>query len=200
MEDYAARLNAFGAERRGVRGGDIVKSTEAFAQEALAELDALYNYGRHLAGNETDAEELLQETYARAFAGAHSFVGGSIKAWLFKILRNTFIDGYRRRGRARELGGGDGDVANGGNGQGEGSRQPLRGDGHLELLRGLVTADIVGALAALSEDGRAIILLDVEGFTEVEVADIMGCAVGTVKSRLSRARALLREHLKDYAR
>jgi RNA polymerase sigma-70 factor, ECF subfamily len=77
-------------------------------------------------------------------------------------------------------------------------REPLRGDAELERLRGVVTTEIQAALDALGEDARAIILFDLEGFTETELAETLGCAVGTVKSRLSRARAILRDRLQDY--
>jgi RNA polymerase sigma-70 factor (ECF subfamily) len=162
-------------------------------REALAYADALYNHARRLTRNDADADELVQETYLRALAGAHTFVAGNLKAWLFRIQQNAFID-LHRRGRHQpalsEL-----DVVDGA----ADALPPLRDDFELERLRRLVAGDIEAALAALSDEARAIVLLDVEGFTESEVAEVLGCALGTVKSRLSRARALLREKLKDYA-
>jgi len=168
-------------------------STRPFAREALAHADALYNHARRLTRHEADADELVQETYVRALAGAHTFAGGYLKAWLFRIMRNTFID-LHRRGRHQpalsEL-----DVIDGAAAEisawddGRAADQPIH----------LMATEIEAALAALSEDARAIVLLDLEGFTETEVAEVLGCPVGTVKSRLSRARALLREQLKEYA-
>jgi RNA polymerase sigma-70 factor (ECF subfamily) len=172
------------------KGAQTTAARQRFGRDALAHLDALYNHGRRLTGNDADADELVQETYARALAGAHSFTGGNLKAWLFKILRNTFID-LHHRGRPRPVLG-ELDVL-------DGDAGPLD-DADPAALRRLVAGEIEAALASLSDDARAIVLLDLEGLTETEVADVLGCPVGTVKSRLSRARLLLRERLKDYAR
>ncbi len=163
--------------------------------EALAHLDALYNHARHLSGGDAEAEELVQDTYARALARADRFVGGNLKAWLFKILRNTFMDGYRRRHHAAHTSAGNIDLVD------EAADEPtLMDDAELGRLRRVVGAEIEAALASVSPEARAIILLDVEGFTEAEIAEVLDCPAGTVKSRLSRARALLRVKLKDYAR
>ena len=163
--------------------------------EALAHADRLYHLGRRGTGNDADAEELVQETYARALAGARTFTGGNLKAWLFKILRNTFVDLRRRNRTAPAPAARDLDDAGAGD-----DAELLRDDLELDRLRRVVGEEIEAALAALSEEARTIVLLDVEGLSESEVADVLGCPVGTVKSRLSRARVLLRQRLKDYAR
>jgi RNA polymerase sigma-70 factor, ECF subfamily len=163
---------------------------------ALEHLDALYRVARNLTGRDSDAEDLVQDTYARAIAAGAQFKKGSnLRAWLFRILRNAHIDAYRRA-KANPVQGSleDEPAAEGATSASE----PLRGDTELERLRGVVTTDIEAALASLSVDARTIILLDLEGFTEIELAETLGCAVGTVKSRLARARAILRERLRDY--
>jgi RNA polymerase sigma-70 factor, ECF subfamily len=139
----------------------------------------------------------VQETYARALAHSQSFRGGNLKAWLFRILRNTFVDLYRRQRNNPTQGGFD-TVSPTVEPQSNG--ELLRDDLELDRLRGIVSADIEAALMTLTDDARAVILLDLEGLTEVEVAAVLGCPVGTVKSRLSRARAALRSRLKQYAR
>jgi len=165
---------------------------DGFAREILGHAEALYNHARHLTGGDAEAQDLVQETCARALTNAHEYRPGNLKAWLFRILRNAFIDARRKRRPEQPLG--ELDVVDGGD------AEPLRDDLELERLRGLVADEIEAALGALSDDARAIILLDLEGFTESEVAQQLGCAAGTVKSRLSRARVLLRRQLKDYAR
>lgn len=180
----------------GERDGERTKQI-SLAREALAYADTLFNLARHLTGNHADGEDLVQETYVRALANSHSFRGGNLKAWLFRILRNTFIDLYRRQRNNPTRGGFDTvsptmePLAVGG---------LLRDDIELDHLRGMVSADIEAALMTLTDDARAVVLLDLEGLTEVEMADVLGCPVGTIKSRLARARGALRSRLKQYAR
>jgi RNA polymerase sigma-70 factor (ECF subfamily) len=162
-------------------------------EQALAHADALYNLARYLTGNPADAQDLVQETYSRAL-GAGSFVPGpSVKAWLFRILRNTFIDGYRRQKRNPAQQTLD-DV------EPPAAEPNLRDDVDLSRLRALVASEIEAAMMSLPDEARMTVLLDLEGFTETEAAEVLGCAVGTVKSRLGRARAALRAKLRDYAR
>ena len=169
---------------------------DAVARDGLAHLDALYRLARYLTGRDADAEDLVQETYARAFAGADRFVPGTnVKAWLFRILRNTFISEHRRR-RASPIVAAP-DVM---------ERAPapeeawLRDDLELDRLRKVVGAEIETALLSLGEEARTVVLLDLEDLSEHEIAAVLDCPVGTVKSRLSRARAALRQRLRDYAR
>ncbi len=173
-------------------------SGSALGREALAYIDALHNLARYLTGNAADAEDLVQETYVRALGAADQFTPGTnLKAWLFRILRNTFFSLYRRQRHNPTVGGLDTvDPFSEGAVRGDW----LRDDIELDRLRNVVAEDIERALMSLSEEARAIVLLDLEGLTEVEVAEVVGCPVGTVKSRLARARAALRQRLKDYAR
>lgn len=165
-------------------------ATFAFRREALDHVDALHGFARYLAGADGDADDLVQETYARAFAAAEQFLSGSnLKAWLYRILRNLFIDRYRREGNAPFAPATD-----------EVDRLalavPQREGIDLDAVR---SADVEAAMMALPEPSRTVVLLDLEGFAENETAAILDCAPGTVKSRLFRARAALRERLKDYA-
>jgi RNA polymerase sigma-70 factor, ECF subfamily len=173
--------------------------TPSLPREALEHLDALYRLARRMTGSDEEAEDLVQETFARAIDKRGQFIAGSnLRAWLFRILRNLYVDRWRRSKASpvkEHLGEDDepeDDAVAGGD--------ALRGDRELERLRGVVADDIERALRELSVDGRTVILLDLEGFTQDEVAEVLGCSVGTVKSRLSRARAKLRELLRDYAR
>ena len=153
------------------------------SQEALAHADGLYNLARYLTGREQEAEDLVQETYTRAFGAiARLQPDSNVKAWLYQILRNAHISQWRRRRNDPLVPGLDAALA------------PVEAD----ALRRVVARDIEAALMTLSDEARMVILLDLEGFTEAEMADIMDCATGTVKSRLHRARAALRARLAEY--
>jgi RNA polymerase sigma-70 factor, ECF subfamily len=158
------------------------------SEQALAYVDELYGFARHMCGNANDAEDLVQETYARALLGAPRLQEGSnIRAWMFRILRNCFIDQARRRKIVLEI---PDDTID--------EIVPEQWDsGALEQLRYLTASEIARAIAALPIELRTVLLLDTEGFSEAETADIMRCAAGTVKSRLSRAKARLRATLKE---
>lgn len=160
-----------------------------FREQTLTHLDALFNFALHLTKSPAAAEDLLQETYLRAFRFAHRFEPGThLRAWLFQILRNTFLTFYRRDSRQLAL------------------RDPLAGDGAEDVRDAegsgvpVTTAlDLERALGELPEEFRSVMLLaDVDGFTLAEVAEIMDIPVGTVKSRLFRGRRLLRRSLADY--
>jgi RNA polymerase sigma-70 factor, ECF subfamily len=164
--------------------------------EALVHADALHNLARYLTRDPGDAQDLVQETYARALhAWADLEPGSNVKAWLFRILRNAFVSRWRsaRREPAHE----PYDTTES-TFEVQAPEGALAGDVELGRLRRVVGSEIEAALLRLSDDARTAILLDLEGFTESEVAAIAGCAVGTVKSRLSRARAALRSELADY--
>jgi len=171
--------------------------TPAFAELVLAHIDALHTFAYHLSKSRSEAEDLVQDTFARAMAARSQFREDSnMRSWLFRILRNAHIDSLRRARRAPLE-------------HGEASREPssddaegelLRGDIEVDRLRRLVASDIESALFELNDDARRAILLDMEGFTEAEIAETLGCAQGTVKSRLARARANLRLKLAEYAK
>ena len=187
-----------GYDREAMDVGGGGESGDALGREALGYADTLYNLARYLTGNQPDAEYLVQETYARALGAAGQFTRGSnLKAWLFRILRNTFISMYRRQRNNPTVGGLDTVDPTA---QGPSQEHFLLDDMELDRLRKMVGEEIERALMSLTEEARTVILLDLEGLTEVEMAQVLDCAVGTVKSRLSRARAALRLKLKDYGR
>src|SRR5437879_9312920 len=140
-------------------------------QAALRYADVLHNLARYLTGKDSDADDLVQETYARAIQAAGQFTPDTnLKAWLFRILRNTFISRYRRERNNPVMGGLDTVMP-----AVSAEERPFMDDVELDRLRKIVGAELEAALMALSEDARTVILLDLEGLSEREVAEVIGC-------------------------
>lgn len=173
--------------------------SEIFQKEFLPHADALKTFAFHLAYNEDDANDLVQETFMKAHRFIDRYIAGTnAKAWLFKILKNAYINQYRKR-----------------------SKQPTKVDfedfisyhdtdedggatGYLdlreEIFENMMGDEVTTAINALPVDFRTVILLcDIEGFKYEEIAKIIDIPIGTVRSRLFRARNMLKENLKGYA-
>ena len=175
---------------------------DAFESEALSYIDALYRTALRMTRSEADAEDLVQETYIRALRFREQFTPGTnLKAWLFRILTNTFINAYRKRSRQPQTAELD-DVDEfslyrrmSRETPGSNSSDPEK-----EFLDGIVSSEVKEALAALPEKFRTTVLLDVEGFSYKEIAEMVGVPIGTVMSRLHRGRKFLQQRLYDLAR
>ena len=177
-----------------------VERAARFERDAMQYLDQLYGAAMRMTRNPADAEDLVQETYLKAFAAFDSFTDGTnLKAWLFRILTNTYINIYRKKQRQPYQTGTD-DLTDWQLHEAESHDSRGLRSAEAEALDRLADADVVEALAKVPEDFRmAVYLADVEGFSYKEIAEIMDTPVGTVMSRLHRGRKLLRELLEDYA-
>jgi RNA polymerase sigma-70 factor (ECF subfamily) len=173
---------------------------DPFTEEALTHLDAMYGVACKLARNPTEAEDLVQDAFVKAMRARDQFQAGTnLKAWLFRILTNTFINKYRRGGLERSVfDGPDADpLADGW--VGASTMRQLR-DPESQALLPLVEHEIRRALDALPTEFRiAVVLSDVEEFSYEEIAQMMGCPIGTVMSRLHRGRKLLQRALYNHA-
>jgi RNA polymerase sigma-70 factor, ECF subfamily len=167
--------------------------------EALAHMKQLHGLAARMTRNQADAEDLVQETYARAYASFHQFKEGTnIRAWLNRILKNTFINSYRKKQREPVLAT---TVVEDWQLAAAQSHSPDGGRSAEELaLDRIPDVGLTEALSQLPDDFRvAVYLADVEGYAYKEIADIMRCPIGTVMSRLHRGRSRLRELLADSA-
>jgi RNA polymerase sigma-70 factor (ECF subfamily) len=175
---------------------------DAFETEALSYLDALYRTALRMTRSEADAEDLVQETYIRALRFRDQFTPGTnLKAWLFRILTNTFINSYRKRARAPETTELD-DVDEFSLYRRMAADRPASSssDPEREFLDGIVSSEVKEALEALPERFRATVLLDVEGFSYKEIAAMLDIPIGTVMSRLHRGRKFLQQRLYELAK
>jgi RNA polymerase sigma-70 factor (ECF subfamily) len=173
------------------------EKNQVFNQEFMPLLNAAYNFAFRLTLDEDDAKDLVQDTFLKAYRFIESFQKGTnAKAWLFRILKNSFINDYRRKSKEpskvdyqeveQVYNSDEAEVSN-------------TTDLRVEVLQDMLGDEVANALNSLAVDFRTVIILcDIEGFTYEEMAKILDIPIGTVRSRLHRARNLLKEKLKDY--
>jgi len=180
--------------------GDAPSSADTFEVELLGHLDALYGVSCRMTKSTVEAEDLVQDTVVKAMRARDQFTPGTnLKAWLLRILTNTFINRYRRGGLERDIfEGPEADSLT----EGWVSANTMRAlrDPETQALTPLVEAEVQRALDELPTDFRlAVVLSDIEELSYKEIADAMGCPIGTVMSRLHRGRRMLQKTLREHA-
>ena len=178
---------------------DLKYYDQVFDKELLPQLDALYTFAYHLTYNEEDANDLVQEAYFKAYKSIRRYQEGTnAKAWLFRILRNIFINEYRKKvNRPTKV---DYEEIINYHDEEEGTNYSSYMDLREEMFQGMIGDEDTMAINALPVDFRVVILLcDIEDFKYEEISSILDIPIGTVRSRLHRARNLLKEKLSAYA-
>ncbi|WP_229236068.1 sigma-70 family RNA polymerase sigma factor [Dyadobacter tibetensis] len=172
---------------------------DIFNREFMPHIDSMYNFAFRLTMDEDDANDLVQDTYLKAFRFIKSFEQGTnAKAWLFRILKNSFINDYRKK--SKEPSKVDYQEVETTYNSEEASDTTYTVDLRADAVQELIGDEVANALNALPVDFRTVIILcDIEGFTYEEMAKILDIPIGTVRSRLHRARNLLKEKLRSYA-
>jgi len=179
-------------------GYSHLQKSGIFQNEFMPNIDSMYNFAFRLTYDEDDAKDLVQETYLKAYRFINSFrQGTNAKAWLFRILKNSFINDFRKKSKEppkvdyQEVESYyNSDEVN----------KPITIDLRIESLRDMIGDEVSTALSSLAVDFRTVIILcDLEGFTYEEMAKILNIPIGTVRSRLHRARNLLKQKLQIYA-
>ncbi|MCB0721782.1 MAG: sigma-70 family RNA polymerase sigma factor [Ignavibacteriae bacterium] len=178
---------------------ELDQKKKDFETEAMPYINLLHNYAYRMTGNQLDADDLVQETYLRAFRFFHKFEKGTnCKAWLFRIMKNLFINKYRKN--QKEPGKVDYDDV-------ENFFDSIKSDRvestdlQEKLFSNLLDDDLVNALNSLPDDFKTVVILcDIEGLSYEEIAEFVQCPIGTVRSRLHRGRKLLQQKLLGYAK
>jgi RNA polymerase sigma-70 factor (ECF subfamily) len=180
---------------------DAARRDQGFETEAMAFVDALYNTAVRMTRNAQDAEDLVQETYLKAYKNFDKFeTGTNLKAWLFKIMKNTFINNYRRQ-QSQPPQSDFADIEGAFENQVSDDVTRQNKNPEQELLEGVMDEDVQHALDELPEDYRLVVTLaDLEGFSYKEIAEILEIPLGTVMSRLYRGRRQLEDELLRYAK
>ena len=170
-----------------------------FEREAIPHMSLLYNYALRMTNNSADADDLVQETYLKAFRFWDKYEKGTnIRAWLFRIMKNSYINRYRKETKEPETVDYD---------EIKGFYATVRdetadaNDLQQSVFNTLLDDDVANAIASLPDDFRTVVILcDIEGLTYEEIAEFVDCPLGTVRSRLHRGRKLLRGKLMEYAK
>ncbi|WP_020403722.1 sigma-70 family RNA polymerase sigma factor [Gracilimonas tropica] len=178
---------------------DEIKKQKDFDEEIIPHMDALYNFALRLTSDPNDAEDLVQDTIVKAYRFFSSYEKGTnAKAWMFRILKNSFINNYRKNSKKPSQVDYD-EVSS----YYESVRAERTETSDLEnlMFREMMDDDLSEALTRLPEDFRTVVLLcDVEGYTYEEIANMLDVPIGTIRSRLHRGRNLLKTELLEYAK
>jgi RNA polymerase sigma-70 factor (ECF subfamily) len=179
--------------------GELELRKKSFNEEAIPHMKLLYNYALRMTGDQLDADDLLQDTYMRAFRFFHKFEKGTnCKAWLFRIMKNCYINKYRKHKKEPAKVDYE-DVQN----FYDSIRAEVVDPNDLErkVYSNLLDDDLMNALNSLQDDYKTVVILcDLEGLSYEEISEFLDCPIGTVRSRLHRGRKILQKKLTDYAR